>query len=83
MPIPQPTKGEKQGAYVSRCMKFFSGEDTDMDRKQQLAVCYSTYRRSKKKPAKKSKAKKKETRNLVDELKKLRDYYNSTYHSKR
>lgn len=80
MPVPKPNPGEKQGAFVSRCMKFFSGEDTDMDRKQKLAVCYSTYRKSKKKPTKKAKAKKEETRNLVEELKKLEEYYNTHHH---
>lgn len=86
MPLPTPKKGESQDDYVGKCMEFFSGEDTDLDQKQQLAACYERYRkwrRNRKKRAKaKERAKRKlaESKSLVNELNRLKDYYDTTYH---
>jgi len=47
MPIPQPNKNEKQNDYISRCISSISGEFEN--NKQAAAVCFTTWRRSKKK----------------------------------
>lgn len=47
MPIPKPTKGEKQSKYISRCMEAIAGEyETN---KQAATICFTTWRKSKKK----------------------------------
>ena len=48
MPIPKPHDGEPEGDYVSRCMGDAVMRDDYSDQKQRAAVCYSTYRDSKK-----------------------------------
>lgn len=58
MPIPHPNPNEKQSSYISRCVSFIFSEgtlngkkisrDNPADRKQAIAVCYSTWRSSKK-----------------------------------
>lgn len=45
MPIPKPKSGEKEREYVSRCMSAISGE---YKQDKASAICYSTYRESKK-----------------------------------
>lgn len=42
MPIPQPSKGEREEEYISRCMSEIGGEYDDST--QAVAVCYSTLR---------------------------------------
>ena len=45
MPIPNPNKGEKHDDFISRCMNSIGGEyDTT---EQAVAVCNSTYEKSK------------------------------------
>lgn len=44
MPLPKPTKGESERAFVGRCM----GDTTmkkEFPQKQRVAVCYAQYRR--------------------------------------
>jgi len=45
MPIPTPSGKEKEGDFVSRCMSEIGGEYDDPQ--QAVAICYSTYRKSK------------------------------------
>jgi hypothetical protein len=42
MPIPNPSKGEREEDYISRCMSEIGGEYDDTN--QAVAVCYSTLR---------------------------------------
>ena len=79
MPIPTPKPKESQGKFVSRCMKFFSGEDSDLEQKQRLAICYDKYRKWKKNRRKRAKAKLAKSKNLLKELKRLKTYYDSNY----
>lgn len=74
MPVPNPRKGESQGEYVSRCLKFFSSEDTDLEKKQQLAICYNKFKQVRKK---KVRANTKKPKDLVRELRKLAEHFNS------
>lgn len=46
MPIPKPNSGESQDNYISRCMSAQSEENKPQE--QKLAICYSTWRDSKK-----------------------------------
>lgn len=46
MPVPKPRSGEKQDAFIGRCMKFMAGE-SGRPRDQQLAICFGTWRRHK------------------------------------
>jgi hypothetical protein len=58
IPIPKPNAGEKQSSYINRCVSFIFSEgtlngkkisrDNPGDRKQAVAICYSTWRSSKK-----------------------------------
>ena len=58
IPIPLPQSGEKQSSYIKRCVSFIFSEgtlngkkisrDNPSDRKQAVAICYSTWRGSKK-----------------------------------
>lgn len=48
MPIPKPNKGEKQSAFISRCISAVSHADPDRDKKQIQAMCFDTWQRSKK-----------------------------------
>lgn len=41
--IPEPSEGESQDDYVSRCMKEIGGEDKPQD--QLVAMCIATYER--------------------------------------
>ena len=47
MPAPNPKGGEKQNAYIERCMSWAADEHSEMDQDQQLAMCFSTYREGK------------------------------------
>ena len=47
MPLPLVKKGEKQDAYVARCMKVMGKEKRPA--KQKLAICFQTFRNKKKK----------------------------------
>lgn len=46
MPIPKPNPGESRDDYISRCMSAQEGEDRDQE--QKLAICFDTFRQSKK-----------------------------------
>lgn len=48
MPIPKPTKGEKQSDFIGRCMGDDVMRSEYPEREQRAAVCYSSFRRSKK-----------------------------------
>ena len=45
-PIPTPGQGESREKYISRCMSAIGGEYED--KKQAVAVCYSTWRKHRK-----------------------------------
>jgi len=85
MPLPTPVKDESRNDYVSRCMEFFSNEKTELDNKQQQAACFDRYRRWKKNRKKREKAKLrakkklKESRSLVGDLKRLKEFYDENY----
>ncbi len=49
MPIVKPKKNEPQATYISRCIKSLAKTDPKMPNKQRVAICYSTWRESKKK----------------------------------
>lgn len=50
MPIPKPSKNEKENKYMGRCMEFM--KDEKYPQKQKVAICLNTYRG----PQKKAKA---------------------------
>lgn len=79
MPIPTPRKKESQSKYVSRCMGFFSRENTNLERKQQLSICYDKYRKWNRNRKRKAKAKLSKSKDLVSELRKLKDFYDTNY----
>lgn len=54
MPVPKPRKNEKQDKYISRCISAVKKADPDRPQKQVIAICYSTWRESKKKKRKKA-----------------------------
>ncbi len=45
MPLPTPSKKEKEQEFVSRCMADDMMHKDYKDQKQRAAVCYSQYRR--------------------------------------
>jgi len=45
--IPSPRKGESEQDYVSRCIPAVKEVDPKRPQKQVIAICYTTYRRSK------------------------------------
>jgi len=45
MPLPTPSKKEKEQEFVSRCMADDMMNKDYKDQKQRAAVCYSQYRR--------------------------------------
>lgn len=49
MPIPSPKGKEKQDDFVSRCMGDKVMNSDYKDQKQRAAVCYSQWRKAKKK----------------------------------
>lgn len=84
MPVPSPKGNESKSKYVSRCIEMLNGEKNDFSDKQKAAMCYNRYKQwqDNKNPKKKnkSKAKIKKSRAVLDELKKLQNYYNNNYH---
>lgn len=48
MPIPKPRTGEKQDKFIPRCIRQLKGEDPSRPDKQIQAICFSTFRESKK-----------------------------------
>lgn len=79
MPIPTPNKGESQNQFVSRCMSFLADEESDLEQKQRLAVCFTKYKNWKKNRKKRAKAKLAKSKNFLRELKKLKEYYDDNY----
>lgn len=49
MPIPTPSPEEKESDFMSRCMSAMADEDPNMDNKQRVAVCFDSFKKSKKK----------------------------------
>lgn len=47
--MPSPQKGEKRKEFISRCIPIVMREGTAEDGKQAAAICYSYWRRKKKK----------------------------------
>jgi len=47
MPIPQPTTGESESAFVSRCVSFLI--DEGREKEQAVAICYDIWRKRKNK----------------------------------
>lgn len=48
MPIPKPTKNEDKQHFISRCISKVSDQDPDRSQKQITAICYDTWRKSRK-----------------------------------
>lgn len=66
MPIPKPKKGEEQNDYISRCVSQVKKLDPKRPQKQIIAICYSTWRRSKA-----------ENKEEVDKMEKFADWFMS------
>lgn len=47
MPIPEPTSGETQNDFVSRCISQLAEEDPEIPQDQAVAICFDTFRRTK------------------------------------
>ncbi len=47
MPITKPKKNEKKNTYISRCIRSLAKTDPKMPSKQRVAICHSTWRKSK------------------------------------
>jgi len=47
-PIPKPRSGEEQDKYISRCVSAIADADPEMENKQRVAICFNTWRESKK-----------------------------------
>jgi len=47
MPIPNPRPNESQSDFISRCVSALADSDPDMPNLQRVAVCFSTWRKSK------------------------------------
>ena len=45
MPLPKPSKNEKQSEFVSKCMGDNMMNKDFPDQKQRAAVCYSQFKR--------------------------------------
>jgi len=45
MPIPKPSKGEIEGEFVARCMSNSIMKKEYPDKKQRLAVCFSSWKK--------------------------------------
>jgi len=43
MPAPKPNQGESKQDFISRCIKFFHDEDSDMTDEQIQAACYDAW----------------------------------------
>lgn len=44
MPLPKPSKGEKEKDFISRCMSDLSNANEFDSKEQRLAVCYSRWK---------------------------------------
>jgi len=49
LPIPKPRPKEEQSKFISRCISELHHIDPDRPDKQITAICYSTWRNSKRK----------------------------------
>jgi len=49
MPLPRPTKREKENDFISRCMSNEVMKREFPNRDQRLAVCFDIFRKRKKK----------------------------------
>ena len=49
MPIPKPRKNESKDDFISRCISFLHREDPDRPNKQNIAIAYDAWRKSRKK----------------------------------
>jgi len=49
MPLPKPTKSQKESDFVSHCMSSKIMKREYPDREQRLAICFNQFRRRKKK----------------------------------
>lgn len=47
MPIPQPSKGEKENDFISRCMGNSTMSKEYPDQKQRSAICFDSWKNSK------------------------------------
>lgn len=47
MPIPKPTKGEKQAKFISRCMGNETMNKEYPDKKERAGICYSQWKKPK------------------------------------
>jgi hypothetical protein len=47
MPLPSPSKKEKKSDFISRCMSDEAMKKEYPNRDQRLAVCFTTWKRSK------------------------------------
>jgi len=47
-PVPKPRAGEKQDAFISRCISAVSHADPGRKKDQIIAMCFDTWRRTKK-----------------------------------
>ena len=65
MPLPNPSKNEKQNAFVSRCVSFVMKDKPSTDQKQAVAMCFTQWRRSKKIENKE------EIKNTIEEIKEI------------
>jgi len=47
MPLPKPSKNEKQDDYISRCVSFVKNEDPNIDDAKATAMCIQQWDTSK------------------------------------
>jgi len=45
MPIPTPNKNEERDKFISRCISRLSKIDTNREKKQVIAICYTAWRK--------------------------------------
>ena|SRR3990167_5996239 len=44
MPIPKPSKGEKQSDFIARCIKQLNKEDSNRKQDKITAICYQQWK---------------------------------------
>lgn len=49
MPVPSPKGKEKQQEFISRCIETMENRDPDRKHEQIQAMCYSAWRKAKRK----------------------------------
>jgi len=54
MPLVKPTEGEKEQEFISRCMENKESNKKFPNQKQRAGVCFSLWKKSKKKKSKAS-----------------------------